>query len=103
MANFNEAIERMSTGLQQKSYFLNEIEERTVVYYEGGHAIVGALRLGAGKMEKTSIVPCGIRALGYTLQISEENYFLIAEDEICTRIATLLVGHFAEEAFIRFP
>lgn len=38
---------------------------------------------GAGKVEKISIVPCGVRALGYTLQLSEGNYFLIAEDEIC--------------------
>ncbi|RAM50008.1 MAG: cell division protein FtsH [Hapalosiphonaceae cyanobacterium JJU2] len=100
MADFNEAIERVIAGLQKKSRVLNEVEKRTVAYHEAGHAIVAALMPGAGKVEKISIVPRGVGALGYTLQLPEEDRFLMAEDEIRGRIATLLAGRSAEEIFI---
>ncbi|MDZ8053982.1 MAG: ATP-dependent zinc metalloprotease FtsH [Aulosira sp. ZfuVER01] len=100
MANFNEAIERVIAGLQKKSRVLNEMEKKTVAYHEAGHAVVAALMPGAGKVEKISIVPRGVGALGYTLQLPEEDRFLMAEDEIRGRIATLLAGRSAEEIFI---
>jgi len=100
MADFNEAIERVIAGLQKKSRVLNEVEKRTVAYHEAGHAIVAALMPGSGKVEKISIVPRGVGALGYTLQLPEEDRFLMAEDEIRGRIATLLAGRSAEEVFI---
>ncbi|HAA32192.1 MAG TPA: cell division protein FtsH, partial [Cyanobacteria bacterium UBA8553] len=61
---------------------------------------VAALMPGAGKVQKISIVPRGIGALGYTLQLPEEERFLIAEDEIRGQIATLLAGRSAEEIII---
>ncbi len=97
MADFNEAIERVVAGLEKKSRVLNEQEKKRVAYHEVGHAIVGALMPGAGKVEKISIVPRGVGALGYTLQLPEEDRFLMAEDEIRGRIATLLGGRSAEE------
>ena len=97
MADFNEAIERVIAGLEKKSRVLNEMEKKTVAYHEAGHAIVGSLMPGAGKVQKISIVPRGIGALGYTLQLPEEDRFLMAEDEIRGRIATLLAGRSAEE------
>lgn len=97
MADFNEAVERVIAGLEKKSRVLNEMEKKTVAYHEAGHAIVGTLMPGAGKVEKISIVPRGIGALGYTLQLPEEDRFLMAEDEIRGRIATLLAGRSAEE------
>ncbi len=97
MADFNEAIERILTGLEKKSRVLNEIEKKTVAYHEVGHAIIGALMPGAGTVEKISIVPRGVGALGYTLQLPEEDRFLMIEDEIRGRIATLLGGRAAEE------
>lgn len=97
MGDFNEAIERVVAGLEKKSRVLNEVEKKTVAYHEAGHAIVGALMPGAGKVQKISIVPRGIGALGYTLQLPEEDRFLMAEDEIRGRIATLLAGRSAEE------
>jgi cell division protease FtsH len=97
MADFNEAIERILTGLEKKSRVLNDIEKRTVAYHEAGHAIVGALMPGAGPVEKISIVPRGVAALGYTLQLPEDDRFLMIEDEIRGRIATLLAGRAAEE------
>jgi cell division protease FtsH len=97
MADFNEAIERVLTGLEKKSRILNEIEKKTVAYHEVGHALIGALVPGTGKVEKISIVPRGIAALGYTLQLPEEDRFLMTEDEIRGRIVTLLGGRAAEE------
>ncbi|MGA7934005.1 MAG: AAA family ATPase, partial [Kovacikia sp.] len=97
MADFNEAIERVIAGLEKKSRVLNEQEKKRVAYHEVGHAIVGALMPGAGKVEKISIVPRGVGALGYTLQLPEEDRFLMGEDEIRGRIATLLGGRSSEE------
>ena len=97
MADFNEAIERILTGLEKKSRVLNEIEKKTVAYHEVGHAIIGSLMPGTDTVEKISIVPRGVGALGYTLQLPEEDRFLMIEDEIRGRIATLLGGRAAEE------
>ena len=97
MADFNEAIERIMTGLEKKSRVLNELEKRTVAYHEAGHAIIGAVMPGGGKVEKISIVPRGIAALGYTLQLPEDDRFLMMEDEIRGRLVTLLGGRAAEE------
>ena len=97
MADFNEATERILTGLEKKSRVLNETEKQTVAHHEVGHAIVGYLMPGTDRVEKISIVPRGIGALGYTLQLPEEDRFLIIEDEVRGRIATLLGGRAAEE------
>jgi cell division protease FtsH len=97
MADFNEAIERVIAGLEKRSRILNEAEKKRVAYHEVGHAIIGALMPGAGKVEKISIVPRGVGALGYTLQLPEEDRFLMAEDELRGRISTLLGGRSAEE------
>ena len=97
MVDFNEATERILTGLEKKSRVLNETEKKTVAYHEVGHAIVGSLMPGTDKVEKISLVPRGIGALGYTLQLPEEDRFLMIEDEIRGRIATLLGGRASEE------
>lgn len=97
MADFNEAVERILTGLEKKSRVLNDLEKRTVAYHEAGHAIIGALMPGAGIVEKISIVPRGVTALGYTLQLPEDDRFLMMEDEIRGRLVTLLGGRAAEE------
>ncbi len=97
LADFYEAIERLVAGLEKRSRVLNETEKKTVAYHEVGHAIVGSLMPGAGKVEKISVVPRGVGALGYTIQMPEEDRFLMIEDEIRGRIATLLGGRSAEE------
>jgi cell division protease FtsH len=97
MADFNEAIERLIAGLEKRSRVLNEVEKKTVAYHEVGHAIIGGLMPGAGKVEKISVVPRGVGALGYTIQMPEEDRFLMVEDEIRGRIATLLGGRSSEE------
>ncbi len=97
MADFGEAIERLLAGLEKKSRVLNELEKETVAYHEVGHAIVGSLMPGAGTIEKISIVPRGVAALGYTLQLPQEDRFLMVEDELRGQIAILLGGRSAEE------
>ncbi len=95
MADFNEALERVIAGLEKKSRLLNEMERKIVAYHECGHAIVGASV--SGQVEKISIVPRGVSALGYTLQLPEEDRFLMLEGELRAKITTLLGGRSAEE------
>ncbi|MEM9534224.1 MAG: ATP-dependent zinc metalloprotease FtsH [Cyanobacteria bacterium P01_A01_bin.3] len=97
MADFDEAIERILAGLEKRSRILNEREQTIVAHHEVGHAIVGALMPGLGTVEKISVVPRGAAALGYTLQLPEEDRYLVGEDEIRGRLATLLAGRVAEE------
>jgi cell division protease FtsH len=97
MQDFNEAVERVVAGLEKKSRVLSDEERKTVAYHEVGHAIVGSLMPAAGKVEKISIVPRGVAALGYTLQLPEEDKFLAGEDELRGRLAILLAGRSAEE------
>jgi cell division protease FtsH len=95
--DFAEAIERVVAGLEKKSRVLNETEKKIVAYHEVGHALVGSLMTGSGKVEKISIVPRGMAALGYTLQLPTEDRFLLNETELRGQIATLLGGRSAEE------
>lgn len=95
--DFSEAIERIVAGLEKKSRVLNETEKKIVAYHEVGHALVGALSKGSGRVEKISIVPRGMAALGYTLQLPTEDRFLKDEAELRSEIATLLGGRAAEE------
>jgi cell division protease FtsH len=96
-ADFAEAIERVVAGLEKKSRVLNDKEKKIVAYHEVGHALVGALTPGSGKVAKISIVPRGMAALGYTLQLPTEDRFLMDEAELRGQIATLLGGRSAEE------
>ncbi|NJL03143.1 MAG: ATP-dependent zinc metalloprotease FtsH [Spirulinaceae cyanobacterium SM2_1_0] len=96
-ADFAEAIERVVAGLEKKSRVLNEKEKTIVAYHEVGHALVGAALEGGGQVAKISIVPRGMAALGYTLQLPTEDRFLLNETELRHQIATLLGGRSAEE------
>ena len=96
-ADFNEAIERVVAGLEKKSRVLNDKEKKIVAYHEVGHALVGAVMPGGGKVAKISIVPRGMAALGYTLQMPTEDRFLMSESELKDQIATMLGGRAAEE------
>ncbi|MBD0269875.1 MAG: ATP-dependent zinc metalloprotease FtsH [Cyanobacteria bacterium Co-bin8] len=95
--DFAEAVERVVAGLEKKSRVLNEREKKIVAYHEVGHALVGMLMPGTDQVEKISIVPRGMAALGYTLQLPTEDRFLRDEAELKGQIATLLGGRSAEE------
>ncbi len=99
--DFNEAIERVVAGLEKKSRVLSDKEKEIVAYHEVGHALVGAKTAGQAKVAKISIVPRGMAALGYTLQMPTEDRFLLDEKEIRGEIATLLGGRAAEEIIFK--
>ncbi|ACB51393.1 cell division protein [Crocosphaera subtropica ATCC 51142] len=96
-ADFKEAIERVVAGLEKKSRVLGDIEKKIVAYHEVGHALVGAVMPGGGKVSKISIVPRGLSALGYTLKMPTEDRFLMSDMEFRQQIAMLLGGRAAEE------
>ena len=95
--DLNEAIERVVAGLEKRSRVLQDDEKRVVAYHEVGHAIVGHLMPGGSKVAKISIVPRGMSALGYTLQLPTEDRFLNSREDLQGQIATLLGGRSAEE------
>ncbi len=97
MADFEAAIERVIAGLEKKNKLINEKERRIVAYHESGHAIVGYFTPGADEVQKVSIVPRGIGALGYTLQMPLEDRYLMSKSELLGKIRGLLGGRAAEE------
>ena len=96
-ADFAEAIERMIAGLEKKSRVLNEQERRVVAHHELGHALVAMALPGTDPVQKISIIPRGVAALGYTLQRPTEDRFLMTREELENKMAVLLGGRAAEE------
>ena len=97
MADFEAAIERVIAGLEKKNKIINKKEKKIVAYHESGHAIVGYFTPGADEVQKVSIVPRGIGALGYTLQMPLEDRYLMSKTELLGKIKGLLGGRAAEE------
>lgn len=97
MSDFEAAIERIIAGLEKKNKLINKKEREIVAYHEAGHAIVGYFTPGADQVQKVSIVPRGIGALGYTLQMPLEDRYLMSKSEIVGKIKGLLGGRAAEE------
>ncbi|HTY24742.1 MAG TPA: ATP-dependent zinc metalloprotease FtsH [Desulfomonilaceae bacterium] len=91
-----EAIDRIVAGLEKRNRRLNEKEKKTVAYHETGHALVAAFRPTAEKVHKISIVPRGIGALGFTLQLPTEDRYLMSRQELLEKIDVLLGGRGAE-------
>ncbi len=98
MEDFDEAIERVVAGLEKKNRLINKKEKERVAYHEVGHAVIGAL-LTDEPVHKISIIPRGIGALGYTLQLPTEDRYLMTKNELLNKIAVLLGGRAAEEVF----
>lgn len=99
MAEFSEAIERVVAGLEKKKRLINPKEKKIVAYHESGHAVVANALPNTDVVEKISIVPRGIAALGYTLQLPTEDRYLMTKQELEDRLAVLLGGRVAEEIF----
>ena len=97
--DFDDAIERIVAGLEKKNRLLNEKERRIVAYHETGHAVVAAFTPGADPVHKISIIPRGIGALGYTIQLPTEDRFLLTEAELLGKIDVLLGGRASEQVF----
>ena len=97
MAEFEEAVERVVAGLEKKNRLINPREKEIVAYHETGHAIVALSLPGTDPVQKISIIPRGVAALGYTMQTPTEDRFLMTKTELLNKIATLLGGRAAEE------
>ncbi len=96
MEDFDEAVEKAIAGLQKKSRVIKEDERRIVAFHETGHALTAAFTEGADRVHKISIIPRGVAALGYTLQMPEEDRYLRTEKELLGEIDVLLGGRVAE-------
>jgi cell division protease FtsH len=95
MADLDQAIERVVAGLQKKMPLRDEVKKR-VAYHEGGHALVAALLPNTDPVHKVSIIPTSKGALGYTMQMPEEDQYLVSEGELKQRMAVMLGGRVAE-------
>ena len=100
MPEFEEAIDRVLAGPERKSRIISKKEREIIAYHESGHALVASKIKGADPVHKISIIPRGHMALGYTLQLPEEDRFLISRQELSDKITVLLGGRVAE--MIRF-
>ncbi|MDA8744655.1 ATP-dependent zinc metalloprotease FtsH [Rubripirellula amarantea] len=94
---FNEAVERVTAGLEKKSRVMNEEEKIRVAYHEAGHALVAAALPNTDPVHKVSIIPRGLAALGYTMQRPESERFLMTKSELESNMKVLLAGTLTEE------
>ena len=90
------AIERIVAGLEKKNRLLNPREREVVAFHETGHALVAMALPGSDEVQKISIIPRGIGALGYTIQRPTEDRYLMTRAELENKMAVLLGGRAAE-------
>ena len=96
MTDFTGAVERIVAGLEKRSRILIPRERRVVAYHEMGHALVALAIPGSDPIQKVSIIPRGIGALGYTLQRPTDDRFLMGRQELEDKMAVLMGGRAAE-------
>ncbi len=96
MEDFTAAVERIVAGLEKRSRILIPKERRSVAYHEMGHALVALAIPGTDPVQKVSIIPRGIGALGYTMQRPGEDRFLMSRQELEDKMAVLMGGRAAE-------
>ncbi|HOV89201.1 MAG TPA: ATP-dependent zinc metalloprotease FtsH [Syntrophorhabdaceae bacterium] len=97
MEDFEEAIDRVVAGLEKKKRVMSRKEKEIVAYHETGHALMAELLETADPVHKISIIPRGIAALGYTMQLPTEDRYLMTKKELLDRLCVLLGGRVAEE------
>ena len=97
LPELQEAVERVIAGLEKKNRVLNQAEKERVAHHEIGHALVSLSLPGSDQVQKISIIPRGVAALGYTLQLPTEDRFVITKSELENKIAVYLGGRVAEE------
>jgi cell division protease FtsH len=97
MPDIEEAIDRVVAGLEKKRRLMSKKEKEIVAFHESGHAIVATLLPNADPVRRISIIPRGISALGYTLQLPTEDRYLMTKTELLDRLAVLLGGRVSEE------
>jgi cell division protease FtsH len=101
MAEFDEAIERGTVGLERKSRIMHADEKQRVAYHEAGHALVACALPNTHPVHKVSIIPRGVGALGYVLRRPEDDRYLTTQAELESHIKVALAGTLAEELVFR--
>ena len=96
-ADLEESIEVVIAGYQKKNAIMTDHEKKIVAYHEIGHALVAARQTNSAPVQKITIVPRTSGALGYTMQVEEGNHYLMTQEEMENKIATLTGGRAAEE------
>ncbi len=97
MAEFEEAIDRVVAGLEKKKRVMSKKEKEIVAYHETGHALMAESLETTDPVHKISIIPRGISALGYTMQLPTEDRYLMTRTELLDRMCVLMGGRIAEE------
>jgi len=92
MSDLDEAIERVVAGLQKKTRVINAREKKTVAYHEAGHALFAELVPGADPVNKISIIPRGVAALGYTQQLPTEDRYMTRSELFARLMCCSAVG-----------
>lgn len=96
-SDLEESIEVVIAGYQKKNAILTDDERKVVAYHEVGHALVAAKQTNSAPVQKITIVPRTSGALGYTMQVEDGNHYLVSQQELENKIATLAGGRAAEE------
>nr|WP_295305646.1 ATP-dependent zinc metalloprotease FtsH [uncultured Blautia sp.] len=96
-ADFEESIEVVIAGYQKKNRVLSNKEKLIVSYHEVGHALVAAKQTDSAPVHKITIIPRTSGALGYTMQVDEQEHYLMSKEELENKIATFTGGRAAEE------
>ena len=96
-ADLEESIEVVIAGYQKKYAILSDDEKKTVAYHEIGHALVAALQSHSAPVQKITIIPRTSGALGYTMQVDQQDKYILSREELENKIATLTGGRAAEE------
>lgn len=95
--DLEESIEVVIAGYQKKNAVLSDHEKKVVAYHETGHALVAAMQTNSAPVQKITIIPRTSGALGYTMQVEQEDKYLMTKEEIENKIATYTAGRAAEE------
>ena len=96
-ADLEESVEVVIAGYQKKNAVMSDRERSIVAYHEIGHALVAALQSHSAPVQKITIIPRTSGALGYTMQVEENDKYLLSKEELENKIATLTGGRAAEE------
>lgn len=96
-ADLEESIEVVIAGYQKKNAISSDDEKKTVAYHEIGHALVAALQSHSAPVQKITIIPRTSGALGYTMQVDQQDKYILSREELENKIATLTGGRAAEE------
>ncbi|QEG38323.1 ATP-dependent zinc metalloprotease FtsH [Roseimaritima ulvae] len=97
MQEFNEAVERVTAGLEKKNHVMNEDEKVRVAYHEAGHALVADALPNTDPVHKVSIIPRGMGALGYVMQRPGGDRYLSTKSELDSKLRVLVAGTLVEE------